>query len=82
MDYYRPLEYQVFVLRWWREGPSGTWRGQIVHLPDQETAAFAHWEQAQAFVRRFVMETGGGKVGGDEDAGPPAAARGEPCNLD
>lgn len=54
MDSYRPVEFQVFVLRFWRENTSGTWRGQIVHLPDQQALAFAHWHQAQAFVRRFV----------------------------
>jgi len=72
MDYYRPLEYQVFVLRFWREGSSGTWRGQIVHLPDQETASFARWDQAQAFVSRFVMGTGVANSGDDEVSGPPA----------
>ena len=65
MDGYRPLEYQVFVLRYWREATSGTWRGQIVHLPSQETASFANWDQAQAFVRHFV---------GESDMGPPPGA--------
>ena len=72
MDSYRPLEYQVFVLRFWREGTSGTWRGQIVHLPDRETASFASWDQAQAFVGRFAMETGVGNIADDE--GPVAPA--------
>ena len=72
MDDYRPLEYQVFVLRFWREGTSGTWRGQIVHLPEQETASFARWDQAQAFVSRFVSDTGSGNRADDEAAGPPA----------
>ena len=72
MDSYRPLEYQVFVLRLWREGTSGTWRGQIVHLPEQETASFAKWDQAQAFVDRFVMKTAIGNIADDDGSGPPA----------
>ena len=72
VDAYRPLEYQVFVLRFWREGASGTWRGQIVHLPDQETASFARWDQAQAFVGRFVRPTGAADPVDDE--GPLAAS--------
>jgi hypothetical protein len=71
VDGYRPLEFQVFVLRFWREATSGTWRGQIVHLPDQETASFANWDQARAFVGRFVMETGIGKIADDQDQSPP-----------
>jgi hypothetical protein len=71
VDDYRPVEYQVFVLRFWREGTSGTWRGQIVHLPDQETVSFANWEQAQAFMGRFVPVTGLGQLTDDDGAGPP-----------
>jgi hypothetical protein len=62
VDSYRPLDYQVFVLRFWREAASGTWRGQIVHLPDQQAAAFANWEQAQTFVGRFVSQVDGGDL--------------------
>jgi hypothetical protein len=71
VDGYRPLEFQVFVMRFWREATSGTWRGQIVHLPDQETASFANWEQAQNFVRRFVAETGIGLPPGSGQASSP-----------
>jgi hypothetical protein len=58
VDGYRPLDYQVFVLRFWRERSSGTWRGQVVHLPDQQTVSFADWDQAQAFMQRY-LPTGG-----------------------
>jgi len=58
VDVYRPLEFQVFVLRFQLETTSGSWRGQIVHLPDQESAAFANWNQARAFVARFVTDLG------------------------
>ena len=71
MDGYRPLEFQVFVLRYWREATSGTWRGQIVHLPSQETASFANWDQALAFVRRFVGESDVGPLPGASQAGIP-----------
>jgi hypothetical protein len=74
VDSYRPLEYQVFVLRFWRESTSGTWRGQIVHLPDQETTSFASWDQAQEFVDQFVMDAqrGIGNLADDDGSGPPA----------
>jgi hypothetical protein len=78
VDSYRPVEFQVFVLRFWREGTSGTWRGQIVHLPDQETAAFADWSQAVAFVGRFVMGPNSGAQGADPGVASPAEPRGEP----
>ena len=58
MDTYQPLIREVFVIRVWREGVSGTWRGQIVHLPTQETLSFAAWPQAEAFVRRFLGDAG------------------------
>ena len=72
MNSYRPLVYQVFVLRLWREGTSGTWRGQIVHLPDQETTSFANWDQAKAFIGQFVLEMGIGNLADDDGSGPPA----------
>jgi hypothetical protein len=78
VDPYRPLEFQVFVLRYWREGTSGVWRGQIVHLPDQETASFAHWEQAQAFIGRFVMDKGPGIFGDSDNSSATRETRGDP----
>ena len=71
MDGYRPLEFQVFVLRYWREATSGTWRGQIVHLPGQETASFANWDQAQDFVKRFVGQSDSGLPPGAGQAASP-----------
>ncbi len=58
MDGYQPLHWEVFVVRFQREAPSGLWRGQIVHLPDQATASFATWDQAEAFVRQFLPAPG------------------------
>ena len=52
------MDFQVFVLRLWREASSGTWRGQIVHLPVQATTAFASWDQALAFVARYGPTAG------------------------
>ena len=68
MEGYRPLSWEVFVVRFWREATSGIWRGQIVHLPDQETASFATWDQAEAFIRRFVPEDESGQHHLDTDA--------------
>ncbi len=58
MDQYQPLLWEVFVVRFQREAPSGPWRGKIIHLPDQATAAFTTWDQAEAFVRRFLPGPG------------------------
>jgi hypothetical protein len=58
VDGYRLLDYQVFVLRFWREPSSGTWRGQVVHLPDQQMVSFAHWEQAQAYIQGYLPTPG------------------------
>ena len=54
MTDYRRLRSEVFVLRFWQEASSGTWRGQAVRLSGGETFWFASWDQARAFVSRFV----------------------------
>ena len=54
MSDYRPVANDSFIVRVWREPASGTWRGQIVHLPGQESAYFATLAQALAFIERFV----------------------------
>jgi hypothetical protein len=54
MSNYQPVRNDTFILRVWRESVSGTWRGQIVHLPGQESAYFATLAQAIAFIDRFV----------------------------
>jgi hypothetical protein len=51
---YRPVEQETFVIRLWRESSSQTWRGEIVHLPDQAGVHFASLRQAAAFVRRYL----------------------------
>jgi hypothetical protein len=54
MSNYQPVRNDTFILRVWHESASGTWRGQIVHLPGQESAYFATPAQAIAFIDRFV----------------------------
>jgi hypothetical protein len=68
---YQPLVREVFVVRVWREAAGGIWRGQIVHLPTQETASFAGWQQAEAFMARFVSGPGSppGAAGSGEGEG-------------
>jgi hypothetical protein len=55
MDGFQPLIWETFVIRLRREAVSGTWRGQIVHLPDRETASFTSLAQAEDFIRRFAQ---------------------------
>jgi len=54
MSDYRPVANDTFIVRMWHEPASGTWRGQIVHLPGQESSYFATLAQAIAFIERFV----------------------------
>ncbi|MCI0398606.1 MAG: hypothetical protein L0332_18705 [Chloroflexi bacterium] len=54
MEGYEPVVCESFIVRLWRETASGTWRGQIVHLPGRESAYFATLAQAEAFMARFV----------------------------
>ena len=54
MSSYQPVTNDTFIVRVWRETSSGTWRGQIVHVPGQESVYFATPDQALAFMNRFV----------------------------
>ena len=48
------VTWQTFVVRIWQESSSTTWRGQIVHLPDQTTRHFATLAQAVAFIDHYL----------------------------
>ncbi len=52
------INWQTFIMRIWQEASSGTWRGQIVHLPDQATCHFATLAQAAAFIHQYVPGIG------------------------
>jgi hypothetical protein len=54
MSNYQTVTNDTFIVRVWRESASGTWRGQIVHVPGQESAYVATLAQALAFIDRFV----------------------------
>jgi hypothetical protein len=54
MSDYQPIIWEVFIVRLQREAAGGTWHGQIVHLPDRQSYAFATLAQAEAFIARFV----------------------------
>jgi hypothetical protein len=56
MNDHRSLIWETFVVRLWREASGSVWRGQIVHMPDRETAYFAAVSQAVMFMSRFVPE--------------------------
>jgi hypothetical protein len=68
MDEYHSLVRETFVVRFWREATNLAWRGQIIHLPDQETAAFATWNQAEEIIRRFIPDLETRKRGADDEA--------------
>ena len=44
----------TFILRIWLENPNQTWRGEIIHLPGNETQHFATLAQAEGFIERFI----------------------------
>ena len=49
-----PLEFESFVVRFWHEPASRTWRGRVIHVSSRLTCDFVTIEQALAFVRQFV----------------------------
>jgi hypothetical protein len=69
MRNYQPVTHDTFILRVWRESASGTWRGQIVHLPGQESIYFATLAQAEAFIAQFVPGLTASGAHGREDDG-------------
>jgi len=53
-DEYTPPEFESFVVRFWHEPASQTWRGKVIHVPSRTACDFVTLEQAVAFMRRFV----------------------------
>ncbi|MCA9993903.1 MAG: hypothetical protein KDE29_23145 [Anaerolineales bacterium] len=51
---YNPLQWESFVVRFWREAAGGQWRGQITHAPGREQQYFTTLAQLEAFLARFV----------------------------
>jgi len=66
------VNWQTFIVRIWQEGSSGTWRGQIVHLPDQDSRHFATIPQAAAFIAQYVSGVGVRADASDRSADRPA----------
>ena len=44
----------TFVVRLWRDGASGEWRGQVTHIQSHETRYFSSPEQIEAFMSRYA----------------------------
>ena len=53
-DEYTPPEFESFLVRFWHEPASQTWRGKVIHVPSRTACDFVTLEQAVAFIRRFV----------------------------
>jgi hypothetical protein len=47
-------QFESFLVRFWHEPASQTWRGKVIHVSSRTACDFATWEQAVAFIRRFV----------------------------
>jgi hypothetical protein len=56
MNEYHSLVRETFVVRLWREATNPAWRGQVMHLPDQESIHFTTLAEVEAFIHRFVPE--------------------------
>ena len=56
----------TFVVRLWRDGSSGQWRGHVVHLPSQAARHFNGWPQLLDFLNENVP----GFEAPDEAPGP------------
>lgn len=69
------VNWQTFIVRFWQESSSGTWRGQIVHLPDQDSRHFATIAQAMAFMAEYVS---GLNPPDEGDEGSPAHLEEDP----
>jgi len=83
MNEYHSLVRETFVVRLWREATNPAWRGQIVHLPDQESVPFNTLVEVEAFIHRFVPEI---RAGQPDSSGTPGVGMnshvGEPSGTD
>jgi hypothetical protein len=50
------IHLETFVLRLWWEKTSLTWRGEIIHLPGNESEHFATLAQAEGFIEQFIPQ--------------------------
>lgn len=53
-DQYLPPRFESFLIRFWHEPASRTWRGRVIHMPSRTSHDFVTLEQALAFIHRFV----------------------------
>lgn len=53
-DEYTLPEFESFLVRFWQEPASQTWRGKVIHMPSRTFCDFVTLEQAVAFFRQFV----------------------------
>jgi hypothetical protein len=53
-DEYTLPEFETFVVRFWHEPASQTWRGKVIHVPSRTSCDSVTLEQAVAFIHRFV----------------------------
>jgi hypothetical protein len=53
-DEYTLPEFESFLVRFWQEPASQTWRGKVIHVPSRTFCDFVTLEQAVAFFRLFV----------------------------
>jgi hypothetical protein len=53
-DEYTPPQFESFLIRFWHEPASQTWRGKVIHVPTRTSCDFVMLEQAVTFMRQFV----------------------------
>ncbi|MCS6839554.1 MAG: hypothetical protein RMJ54_09380 [Roseiflexaceae bacterium] len=52
----RPIQFETFILRIWREASGLAWRGEIIHLPDRTSIHVATLDQAISFIARYAPD--------------------------
>ncbi len=68
-------EFESFLVRFWQEPASHTWRGKVIHVPSRTFCDFVTLEQAAAFFRLFVPDlpalstTDDARAGGEGEDG-------------
>lgn len=57
----RPIQFETFILRIWREASGSAWRGAIIRLPDRASTHFATLDQAISCITRYAPDLDPGR---------------------
>lgn len=66
----RPIQFETFILRIWREASGLAWRGEIIHLPGRTSTHFATLDQAIRFITSCMPDLDPGRQPVDQSEEP------------